>query len=90
MPPECLVTIVSVQTSKDLRYARVFISVLPDSFEKKALSSLNRNIGHLQFLLNRQLRTKPLPRLSFTVDQTEKKAAEIENLINRVAKDIPD
>ncbi|OGY43327.1 MAG: ribosome-binding factor A [Candidatus Buchananbacteria bacterium RIFCSPHIGHO2_02_FULL_38_8] len=83
-PKGCLVTITSVGTSKDLRYTKIWISVIPDIFTQKVLDILKKNIGHLQFLLNKKLSTKPLPRLNFAIDETEKKAAEIEKLLNEI------
>lgn len=85
-PKDCLVTIINVQTTKDLRYAKVWISILPEKYTGKVLEILTRNIGYLQFLLNKKLAFKPLPRLNFAVDETEKKAAEIEQLLNKVTK----
>ncbi len=86
-PKDCLVTIVSVEVSKDLRHAKVWFSIMPAQLTKDVLNILNRNIGHLQFLLNKKLSLKPLPRLNFVVDQTEQKAAEIEQLINKITQD---
>lgn len=83
-PQGCFVTIVEVETSKDLRHATVWISVLPGYLLKKALDKLRVNIGHLQFLLNKRLSIKPLPRIRFAVDRTEEKAADIEQLLDRI------
>jgi ribosome-binding factor A len=83
-PKNCLVTITQVETSKDLRHARIWLSVIPTTYTKKVLEKLNKNIGHLQFLLNKKLSLKPLPRLNFVIDETEKKASEIEQLLDRI------
>lgn len=85
-PKGCLVTITAIETSKDLGYAKVWISILPVKFTQKVLAILNHNIGHLQFLLNKKLSLKPLPRLNFAIDETEKRAAEIEQLLNKITK----
>ena len=85
-PKNCLVTITRVETSKDLRHARIFISIIPAQYTKKILDKLNLNIGHLQFLLNRKLTMKPLPRLNFVIDYTEQKAQDIEQLLDRIGK----
>ena len=82
----CLVTIIKVETSKDLRHAKVWLSVMPIAYTKKVLDKLNLNIGHLQFLLNKKLATRPLPRLAFAIDDTEQKASDIEALLDRVKK----
>src|SRR3989338_7671315 len=80
-PGNCLATIVDVETSKDLRHAKVWLSVIPEIYTQKVLKRLNKNIGHLQFLLNKKLRIKPLPRIRFVIYQTEIKAADIEALL---------
>lgn len=85
-PKSCLVTITGVQTSKDLRYVKVWISVLPVYYRKKVLVKLTANLGHLQFLLNKKLTMKPLPRLNFALDDTEQKAADIEQLLDQIKK----
>jgi ribosome-binding factor A len=83
-PKNCLATITQVETSKDLRHTKIWLSVIPITYTKKVLEKLNKNVGHLQFLLNKKLTMKPLPRLSFVIDETEKKASEIEQLLDRI------
>jgi ribosome-binding factor A len=83
-PKGCLVTIVRVETSKDLRHAKVWISVMPFYLSKKILDKLRKNIGQLQFLLNKRLSFKPLPRINFAIDQTEQKASQIDELLDRI------
>lgn len=83
-PKGCLATITRIETSKDLRHARVWISIMPAYYAKKVLDKLSSNAGHLQFLLNKRLSLKPLPRLSFALDKTEEKATEIDRLLDRI------
>jgi len=85
-PKNCLATITEVETSKDLRHAKVWFSVIPNTYTKKVLDKLNGKIGHLQFLLNKKLSLKPLPRLHFSIDETEKKAQDIEAILDRIRK----
>lgn len=85
-PKNCLVTIIRVETSKDLHYAKVWISVMPTTFIPKVLARLKANVGHLQFLLNKKLTMRPLPRLNFAIDNTEQKAADIEALLDQIKK----
>lgn len=86
-PKGCLVTIVGVEASKDLRHARVFISIMPIVMTQKVMDILRREIGALQFELNKRLTMKPLPRIKFVVDDTERRAADIDELLNRIAKE---
>ncbi|MFA5021747.1 MAG: 30S ribosome-binding factor RbfA [Patescibacteria group bacterium] len=86
-PSDCLVTILKVETSKDLRNAKVWFSVLPVKYTKKVSNKLNSNSGHLHFLLKKKLSMNPLPRLFFAFDDTEAKAADIESLLDRIRKE---
>lgn len=83
-PKNCLVTITRVETTPDLRQAKILLSVIPGIYTGKILEKLKGQAGHIQFLLNKKLALKPLPRISFKIDQTEQKAAEIEELLDRI------
>ena len=83
-PKNCLATITSIETSKDLRHAKVWLSVIPVAYTRKVLDKLNSQAGHLQFLLNKQLSMKPLPRLHFAIDETEKKARDIDAILDQI------
>jgi ribosome-binding factor A len=85
-PAGCLVTILRVETSKDLRHAKVWVSVMPAYLLSKAMERLKKNAGHLQFELNKRLSLKPLPRIRFVVDKTEEQAGEIEQLLDRISQ----
>lgn len=84
LPKNCLATITRIETSKDLRHAKVFLSIIPTAYTRKILDKLNARAGHLQFLLNKNLTMKPLPRIRFVIDETEKKAQDIEDLLDRI------
>jgi ribosome-binding factor A len=59
------VTVVSVEVSKDLQIANVFISVFPEEEEKKAMQDLQKNIYHIQKILDKKLKMKPVPKIVF-------------------------
>ncbi|MAF13536.1 MAG: ribosome-binding factor A [Parcubacteria group bacterium] len=84
LPKNSLATIIKVETSKDLRHAKVWLSIIPTSYTKKVLDRFRGKAGHLQYLLNKKLTMKPLPRLSFDIDETERKAGGIEELLDRI------
>jgi ribosome-binding factor A len=85
-PKNCLVTIIKVKTSKDLRYAKVYLSVMPEAYITKVAKALKARVGKLQFLLNKKLAMRPLPHLYFTFDDTEAQAADLEALLDRIKK----
>lgn len=83
MPAEALVTITRVETSSDLHYADIYISVMPEGDEAPTLEVFEKQIGEIQRTLNRHLRMRPVPRIKFVIDRDEKKRERIERLLSR-------
>jgi len=81
--PDILVTITNIDTSADLRHAKVKISALPQDKNELAIEIINQNIFQIQQKLNRRLRMKPIPKIRFEIDQVEIKAQRIEELLSK-------
>jgi ribosome-binding factor A len=83
------VTVLAVDVSRDLRQARVSVSVMgTPSEQKRALEGLNRAAGFLQARVAARLQTRFTPILSFKLDDSVKKSIELERLIDEaVASD---
>lgn len=84
LTPGIFVTVTKVDTSADLRYARVFISVFPENRFGKTLEILQKNIYTIQGMLNKNLAMKPLPRIEFVADKTEVEADKIEKILKEI------
>jgi ribosome-binding factor A len=77
------VTVTGVETSPDLRNARVYFSVLGDEDARTdALAGLRHSRGFLQALLNNELHMKRTPHLDFIYDTTSERAARLSRLID--------
>lgn len=83
-PPDALVTITGVHTAKDLHYAKIYISVLPQNHAEEVLKILKKS--HLQNLLFRKLSIPFVLKLQYAIDNTEANAQDIENLLDQVQK----
>ena len=80
------VTVTDVKTSPDLRHARVYVSVLGDSDAQTAtLDGLRSAHGFLQGRVAGELRLKRTPELRFELDETARRAARLEQLIDEEA-----
>jgi ribosome-binding factor A len=78
------VTVTGVETSTDLRHAKVFVSVLGKTAEREAcLKALENSRGFLQARLNASLHMKRTPQLEFHYDGTLDNALYIEKLLKR-------
>jgi ribosome-binding factor A len=80
------VTITGVETSPDLRHARVYVSVLgSDSKREATLAGLSAAHGVLQSRLARELRMKRTPQLAFEYDPTVERGVRMTQLIDELA-----
>jgi ribosome-binding factor A len=76
------VTVTSVETSPDLRTAKVFVSVLGDEDERAAtLEGLGSSHGVIQSRIAAETRMKRTPTLTFRYDDTIEKGARINELL---------
>lgn len=78
------ITISKVDTSADLRYTRVLVSIFPEKETSYALETLRKEMYQIQGALNKKLSMRPLPRVQFELDTTEVKADEIEKLFQEI------
>ena len=77
------VTLTSVDTSPDLRQARVYVSVLGDEAERAdTLAGLASAHGLLQQAIGRELRMKRTPTLQFVFDESIDRGMRITELLD--------
>ena len=82
------VTLTGVETSPDLRHARVFVSVLGSEDERdESLAGLSAAHGVLQARIARELRMKRTPQLAFEYDPTVERGVRMTQLIDELAPD---
>ena len=80
------VTVTDVETSPDLRHARVFISVLGSERERNdTLAGLAAAHGLLQARIARELRLKRTPQLAFKYDPSVERGVRMSRLIDELA-----
>lgn len=82
-PKDCLVTITRVDTSVDLRQAKVWISVLQEDKTSEIIKILNKNIYRTQQKINKILKLKTTPKIKFLIEKKTREAARIEELLEK-------
>jgi ribosome-binding factor A len=76
------VTVTAVDTSPDLRHARVFVSVLGDEKQRdESLAGLASSHGYLQARVASRLRLKHTPTLEFEYDPSAERVMRIGQLL---------
>lgn len=81
LKPGVIITIAKVDTSKDLRYTRMFISVFPESETRYVSETLKKELSGIQKNLYAKLYMRPMPKLSFEIDTTEQEADKVEKIL---------
>jgi ribosome-binding factor A len=81
------VTVTAVDTSPDLRHARVYVSVLGDEQERaRTLSGLASSHGVLQRAIADELRMKRTPTLAFAYDESIERGVRISRLLDEESR----
>jgi ribosome-binding factor A len=76
------VTVTSVDTSPDLRHARVYVSVLGDEQQRReSLAGLASSRGYLQARMAGELRLKHTPQLDFEYDEGADRGLRIAQIL---------
>lgn len=81
---DCMLTITHVDTTSDLRYARVYISALNCQDEKGLMKGLKSASGYLRHELGQKVDLRYTPELQFIMDDSIAHGAHILELLNHV------
>ena len=80
-----LVTVTGVDLTRDLRHAKVFVSVLGSEAERKeTFEGLASIASHLKVRVGRALRLRVAPDIEFKADDSVARAARIETLLAQI------
>lgn len=80
-----LVTVTGVDLTRDLRHAKVFVSVLgTDAERKETFEGLASLASHLKVRVGRALRLRVAPDIEFKPDDSVARAARIETLLAQI------
>lgn len=86
-PRDTLITITNVESSPDLREAKIWISVIPGNQISLALQVLKKNIYDLQKKLDKRLKMRPVPRIEFLKESKSEEAQKIEEILDKIREE---
>lgn len=83
-----LVTVTGVDVTRDLRHAKVFVSMMGGDDEKaETFAALEGVAAHLRGHIGRALRLRVAPEIVFKHDPSVAHAARIETLLEQIRRD---
>lgn len=81
-----LVTVTRVDITKDLRHAKVYISVIGSAAQKEeTLAALQSAAGFIAVQASKEVVMRFFPALSFVIDDSVEKHMRIEELLHKIA-----
>ena len=85
-PGNVLVTVTRVETSPNLIQAKVYLSVMPESYFRSVLETLKGSIYRFQQKLNKRLSMRPIPKIIFVEEKLTKEAGRVEEILEKIKK----
>ena len=85
--PGALITITEITAQKDLDYAVIYVSVLPNEKAEAVIKNLDGRRKYLRHLLLKKIEIRPMPELRFKLDVGLEKAAELEKTFMNLSKE---
>ena len=85
-PRLAFLSVTSAKVSKDLKHARIFISVMGDEKQKKlTMRGLKHAIGFVRSALAGRLHVREVPTVEFTLDDSIDKTFAITKLLDEIS-----
>jgi ribosome-binding factor A len=90
-PRAGFLTVQNVELSKDLRHAKVYVSILgEDAQRRKVMRMLKDATGFIQREVAGTLRTRVTPALAFVLDTSIDKSFKVAEILEQIKKDNAD
>lgn len=81
---DVMISVVAVETTNDLKTAKVYISVLQDHKKQEALTALSKAQGYIRREVAHRINLRNTPELLFRLDESIERGIEMSKLINNV------
>lgn len=82
-----MISVTKVKVTPDLRYARVYVSMI-NSSNKKTLEALKKSSGYVRTLLAHRINLRTTPEIIFEFDESIEYGAKIDAILKNIVKEI--
>ena len=83
-----MVSVTSVKISPDLRYAKIFLSILNSRNTKQTLAALKSSSGFIRSRIAAKINLRVTPELVFELDESMQYGEKIDTILKDIMKDI--
>ena len=81
-----MISVTSVKVTPDLKYAKVYVSMLNSKSVEKTLNGLKSSAGFLRSALAKSVNLRITPELVFEYDDSIEHGERIENILKEISK----
>ena len=83
-----LISVTKVKVSGDLKYAKVYVSMLNAKDNKQVLAALKKSAGFVRTEVAKRINLRTTPEIIFIFDDSIEYCARIDTILKNVIKDI--
>lgn len=83
-----IITVTKVKTSPDLKYSKVYISMLNTKNKKETLRGLKAASGFIRCKIAKKINLRTTPEFIFEFDESLEYGEKIENILKDIMKEI--
>lgn len=83
-----MLSVVGATVTKDLKYAKIYVSILgDDEVKKEAMKALKSSNGYIRRQVAAKMNLRIVPELNFILDESIERGAHISSLIDAAIKE---
>ena len=82
-----LISVTGVKTTPDLRFAKVFVSMINEKNKKENLKILKQSSGYIRSEVARRVNLRTTPELIFEFDESLEYGSRIDEILKDITKD---
>jgi ribosome-binding factor A len=83
-----IISVTSVKTTPDLRFAKVYVSMFNEKNRKENLRILKQSSGYIRSEVARRVNLRTTPELIFEFDDTMEYGSRIDSILEKITKDL--
>lgn len=83
-----MISVTKVKVTTDLKFARVYVSILNSKNIKSTLAGLKKSSGFIRSEIAKRINLRNTPELIFELDDSIEYGAKIDSILKEVMKDI--
>ena len=82
-----MISVTKVKVTNDLKYAKVYISILNSNNKKQTIEALKKSSGFIRNELAKNINLRNTPEIIFELDESLEYGAKIDSILKDIMKD---